>query len=575
MTKKYVGKDGGRYIYNQDLEAIQDVGLKIVEALFSSFGNMIVSGVDIGDDKKSISNGYVYINGYLREFKGRPITKLPVYLYEQNREETVQYKDEQSKVGRIVYGVELSEKEPVDAIDPITGKKVSYITITENDDINPTLKNTFFGKYSLLKNTSNSQTISGDISFARIVKMNSDVFFDKAAKIGISSITGYGDNISFSIKEEEVFNIAFDGTIYLPKSNIKINKDGIQTHKMTSSKVVIDKNGLSTVDGSELMINQSPLNKESSFSIFDGVNRLIQYIANSNIVKFFKGISVNKSIEISNSELGKDMDGYTSSISFVDKSKNESFSIKTTESGTVIESKGVTVKAASGINLESSKVMENGMLLSEKYASKKAYESDKKTYVTKVEGKGLSESDYTEEEKEKLGAIKTSTIEDDDEFGYVTSKDVNAHLSKKVSTDAKLSDLVVPEEKDKRDACKAIGAAFNDDVELKKKDTGWVKLSHPTSGELHNLFARQIGNQVWIQGKINTSSSVGGVFAKLPNTISPPAYDVYASYHEIANKDRNRGLSIILKKSTINIAVEEQASYTGMNITVNLNYLIN
>lgn len=575
MTKKYVGKDGGRYIYNQDLEAIQDVGFAVAEAIFSSFGNMVIGGVEISEDSKEISKGTVYINGYIRKFSGSKISKLPVYLYESNREETVQYQDEQSKVGRIVYGVAITDKEPTDTIDPVTGKKVEYITLTSNLDKNPTLKNSFFGKHSLLKNTSNAQGVSGDVSFFGTSTFESDTFFKQAAKIGVTSITGYVDKMVFAVKDEDAVSISSDGEIKFLKSKVSINKSGIETVQLRASKLLLNEDGVATVDGSELMINKSAFKKENSFSIFDGINRLIRYVANSSVVKFLKKITVNKEIEIENTSLGKDMDGYTASIIFTDKTKAESFSIKTTEAGTVVKSKGITIDGAAGINLESEKVMENGILLSERYANLKTYNSDKKTFVTKVDGKGLSDKNYTDAEKNKLAAIKTSSLSDEDGLGYVTAQDVNDELEGKLSIDKNLSDLDLDSDDKKRAVCNTLGAAFLDDVEKKRKDTGWVKLSHPTNGELHNLFARQIGNQVWIQGNLKTSSAVGGVFAKIPNSISPPAYDVYASFHEISNKGDNRGLSVMIKKATVNLIEYERAKYEGHTAIININYLIN
>lgn len=261
MTKKYVGGDGGRYIYNQDLEAMQDVGFSLAQAIFSSFGNMVVSGAEINDSGTDISKGSVYINGYIRPFSGSKVTKFPVYLYETNREETVQYQDEQSKVGRIVYGVGITESEPSDIIDPVTKKKVEFIKILKDESQNPTLKNLFFGKYSVLKNTSVSQMVSGKITFAQSAIFSSDTFFNQAVKIGTTSITGYRDKMSFYVGEDEVMTIAADGTIWIPKSKLTINSSGIELPQAKISNVLINGDGISMSGTSEMMMNKSPLKK--------------------------------------------------------------------------------------------------------------------------------------------------------------------------------------------------------------------------------------------------------------------------------------------------------------------------
>ena len=575
MTKKYVGGDGGRYIYNQDLEAMQDVGFSLAQAIFSSFGNMVVSGAEINDSGTDISKGSVYINGYIRPFSGSKVTKFPVYLYEMNREETVQYQDEQSKVGRIVYGVGITESEPNGIIDPVTNKKVEFIKILKDESQNPTLKNLFFGKHSVLKNTSVSQMVSGKITFAQSAIFSSDTFFNQAVKIGTTSITGYKDKMSFYVGEDEVMTIAADGTIWIPKSKLTINSSGIELPQAKISNVLINGDGISMSGTSEMMMNKSPLKKENSVSILDGVNRMIHYLAGSGFIKFLKKIVVNGEVEVENKTFGKDMDGYEASILFTDKDSEESFSIKTTQAGTVISSKGITLSGKS-INIEAEIVMENGTELSKKYASLEVYDKEKKMYVVQEEGKSLSDENYTKGEKTKLESIKTTKLSEKYSDGYVTSRDVNEALEQKLSKEKNLKDLDLDDDDKKRAVCATLGAAFNDDVERKRKDTGWVKMSHPTNGELHDLFARQIGNQVWIQGNLKTSSTVGkGVFAKIPNSINPPAYDVYASFHEISNKGDNRGLSVMIKKTTVNLIEYERAKYEGNTVIININYLTN
>lgn len=62
-----------------------------------------------------------------------------------------------------------------------------------------------------------------------------------------------------------------------------------------------------------------------------------------------------------------------------------------------------------------------------------------------------------------------------------------------------------------------IGAAGVGDFQTKLSDTGWVNITG-------NLYARQIGNIVSIQGTISTIHS--GTAFTLPNNINAPKYAV-------------------------------------------------
>lgn len=106
----------------------------------------------------------------------------------------------------------------------------------------------------------------------------------------------------------------------------------------------------------------------------------------------------------------------------------------------------------------------------------------------------------------------------------VLSKDeiVKDYLRK----DGKLSDLSLPTAEAKRQACRAIGAAYAEEYQPLLADTGWMHMENSGSGtDTQGLFIRQIGNIVSIQGYINTArrdgSNWGGIVAVIPNKIQP------------------------------------------------------
>ena len=81
----------------------------------------------------------------------------------------------------------------------------------------------------------------------------------------------------------------------------------------------------------------------------------------------------------------------------------------------------------------------------------------------------------------------------------VLSKDeiVKDYLRK----DGKLSDLSLPTAEAKRQACRAIGAAYAEEYQPLLADTGWMHMENSGSGtDTQGLFIRQIGNIVSIQG---------------------------------------------------------------------------
>ena len=144
-----------------------------------------------------------------------------------------------------------------------------------------------------------------------------------------------------------------------------------------------------------------------------------------------------------------------------------------------------------------------------------------------------------------------------DNIGAAASTDLDGYLRK----DKKLTDLSMSDN-DKKLACQAIGAALATDYEKKITDTGWLNCGGENGG---TLFARQIGNIVCIQGRINTSrrsSNTWGSVATIPNAISPPRYGVLQTLGNFDDDTwRNRGCRFVINAGSRTIKMHERGTY--------------
>lgn len=158
-------------------------------------------------------------------------------------------------------------------------------------------------------------------------------------------------------------------------------------------------------------------------------------------------------------------------------------------------------------------------------------------------------------------------------------------LSKKEVTDAylrkdgKLSDLLLPNTDAKKLACRNLGAAYAAEYQPLIADTGWMQMSNSGSGtDTRQLFIRQIGNIVSIQGIINTArrdgSNWGGSVGIIPNRIQPPKYGVRCSYADWNDDAKyNRGSSFIIRANSRSIQIYESGMY-NVSTEINFTYFV-
>lgn len=179
-------------------------------------------------------------------------------------------------------------------------------------------------------------------------------------------------------------------------------------------------------------------------------------------------------------------------------------------------------------------------------------------FITYLVAQGKSSREAQQVLREKLGAAGSQELTDN----YVRR-------------DGKLGDLVLANDEARKLACKTLGAAYAPDYETKIVDTGWMQMSNSGSGtDTRELFVRQIGNIVCIQGRINTAkrdgSNRGGVVAVIPNKISPPKYGLRTTMADWNDDHKyNRGSSFTIDANSRKIQIYESGMY---NATINLNF---
>lgn len=145
--------------------------------------------------------------------------------------------------------------------------------------------------------------------------------------------------------------------------------------------------------------------------------------------------------------------------------------------------------------------------------------------------------------------------------------------------DGKLSDLSLPDADAKKLACRTLGAAYANDYQTKLPDTGWLQMNNSGSAtDTRQLFIRQIGNIVSIQGIINTAkrdgSNRGGVVAVIPNQIQPPKYGLRCALCDFDDDHKyNRGSSFIIRANSRSIQLYESGWY-NVSTEINFTYFV-
>lgn len=183
-------------------------------------------------------------------------------------------------------------------------------------------------------------------------------------------------------------------------------------------------------------------------------------------------------------------------------------------------------------------------------------------YITYLVSQGKTTAEAQQLLREKLNLLSKDEV-------------VRDYLRK----DARLTDLVLGSTEAQRQVCRTLGAAFAADYQPVLADTGWLQMAGSGSGtDTRNLFVRQIGNIVSIQGAVNTAcrdgSNRGGIVAVIPNTVQPPKYSVRCTAADWNDDHKyNRGTTFTIYGGSRKVQLYESGMY-NVNVELNFTYFV-
>ena len=543
--KEFSAQTGGRYTYVDDIVNLQELSLAFA-SIFNNCDNFIISGCEISGT--SISEGYVYINGKIRRFAGvSGITTWPQYIYESNKTETVAYASGSDKVGRNIYGCAIATAVPT-TLDPLTGATPSFIKLT--DGVGLTMNDALFGKYALLlKSAAGQQTVSDVVTFNSNVNVNgalttkgrSSLINGNATcqmhysgeNLVIQSQVNSGAVYRFVITNGTGFQFYINDTVVYTVSNSRLTTPlPISTPECIAGNIGIESSNIinkgHASDSACININMTGYNGGTDYYrntyIGNGKGSAIIAITGSTGVVQINGCANIKSSTVQgivlqcvhskdNVELRKTIvweDSANNHIAYIgyNQTINNIFEIKNTVAN-------IAITGLEAVDIGPA-IKENGVLLSTKYATN--------VNLTKaLEAKADTSTVYTTTQADTKFASKNGGFS---QFATTYTKaQLRAQIEAVSASDMSdvhptkanlLSDMATTEEK-KAQIRSNIGAAKEGSFQEKLSDTGWVNITG-------NIYARQIGNVVCIQGTVKTIHS-GTVFT-LPNSIDAPTYDV-------------------------------------------------
>lgn len=584
--KEFIGETGGRFLYIDDINLLQELSTSML-SIYNEFGNFIFSGCTPSANK--ISSGYIMLGGKLRKFNETPITKYPVYICEQNKTETVDYKNEQSKVGRIDYGCNVLYEKPT-GIDDITKKDKVFLEITSADSrYLPNIKNVVIAKYAVLSSPSSNKqnidgntTFSGDTGFKRNVSIEGDLISGGLSSkrfLVQTSLDRWTMYLSSGQSRQTVLTAYQDNKIEFSSGSKTIVFDNgkITANSAVIGDIVIQEGSINTKTNS-LKINNNRGNL-CKIELFDGVSQIPVLVVDGNEdeIKTIKNLRTGSVLKIQDKNNIVSEDTFNSSVLFIDKDDvkigeilavKDSFKISTDQKEICISAN----KNNGSVKLNGT-VFINDKEIKNMFVNQEDYDKLKETLVYSDGIKGLSDENYTKKEKDKLAKISTSTIKSNGD-GYVTAKDAKTYTDSMVDKNKLLSDLVIEDNDAKKQICNTIGAAISSETQGKIKNTGWVNMLHHTGGDLYTLKVKQYGDVVHIAGTINTSQDNGGVYARLPNNIDPPKYTVNYSVMDVSGKQGNYGIRVGISGNSKELTRKEQSGFNNNTISIHLTYIV-
>lgn len=555
---EFSAQTGGRHTYVDDILNLQDLSLAI-NKMFDGCDNFVISGCEVNGVR--ISSGFVYINGKIRYFPGtNAVASFPVYLAEYNYTESVAYADSADKVGRTVYSVQALTLPP-NTTDAVTGNVPEYILI-RSDNTKDTINDAFFGKYALILNTDSEQEVAGAVSFKSIVSLV------EAVNSGAYKIrSGYSQcNIEYSQDGTLVIRSVVDSdySIQLTKEGDLLFKAGTQTiaginaaGRITASSVIA-----TTVKGGNIAITNSAIyndgvnaddgsldlncvgfdggyTKFRDLRIGDGKGTTVVFIDGSEhemqIAAQITATSSYSGITLQHTTMGKSNPALVKVIDWKDKDGENMASVGYSDVSTsdfIIKNIIGSIKLDSDVNISGNLVVQGTPLSAYALLAPVTAALNTKANADNVYSKTAADDRYVAFSSGLAELVRrTSASQVRGDIGAMSRDDVAAlcptmaNAFSDIATFG-LSPTAVGYTEQlvnrKRAICSNIGAAYIGDMQEKILDTGWIHINTGKNFDIDDMWVRQFGNMVFVQGTFRTMRN--GVCFTLPNTISPPVH---------------------------------------------------
>lgn len=470
--KEYIAETGGRYTYADDILNLQELALSMT-SIFNNSSNFIISGCEYtGND---LTSGYVWINGKVRYFSGCKNATTPHFIYEKNENETVTYANEINKKGRLLYLCTGGGAIP-EVTDPVTGKVPQYVKITP--DYAPRFAEKFFGKYAvLLDSPFSKQTVKKDLVLVGKLSVDKDLESKTAISV-VNEQNGYsirnmvktnGDASVGAYLNGLLINeivIHTDGSFSFIKQNrelAQVSENGISythTNGLTSKtgNIYISDSSIinydDDTDNGSININTAGLkggnSKFRNFNIYDGkqnTNPLFQTNGKEKAIRVNGTFTIDNSgngVVLSNPSYLKDNTALINCYTWVDSQGDKIGSVGYGDASsfdmTICNMIGnITIIPIGYIDIIGILKI-NGKAIGDIYVTQQYFTTELKKKVTAITGKQLSTEDFTSAYKKKLDAISGGSINENNE-GFVTSKDVSAALKLKMTISENLQDI--------------------------------------------------------------------------------------------------------------------------------------
>ena len=180
--KELTSNTGGRYLFFDDIQDLQNSALASAAALYFGKDNCVISGCRVSGN--SISAGFVWLDGKIREVPATSNLNFPVYIKANNTTEQGMYQDSVTEQDTAInYGIQFTTVQPE-----------SYIRVTSSG-AEPTIEKLMFNGLNLDGNMAVGELTANKLIFrSRTTPSNlGELYYDNDgfhASTGITTGTG-------------------------------------------------------------------------------------------------------------------------------------------------------------------------------------------------------------------------------------------------------------------------------------------------------------------------------------------------------------------------------------------------